>query len=217
MTDDELKREHTRLTAAGEIAAIIFHDLRSPLSIIKGYIDMLALKEGDVSKEKLKEISLVLSQQIETINQMAADSACFRESSPLVKRPISVPHIIDLVKHSAPVNTSIADVPAVDIDVDASLIERSLSAIIRVLAGAGDVSVECRATDDAFSFVISAAGNATDDNLSKMFTPLFVYGKRRGAGLALMCAKKAVLDHGGHVLVEQKDGRMIVTVILPLH
>lgn len=217
MNSDALDKEHGRLNAAGEIAAIIFHDLRSPLSIIKGYIDMLAMKEGDVPKEKLKEISAVLAQQIEIINQMAVDSACFRESAPTVKRPIAAQRILDTIAHAAPAVVITAKSSAV-VHVEPSLIERALLGIVRVLASAENTVVHVGTAEAAgyFRFVLSAAGISTDANMDKMFSPMFIYGKRRGAGLALMCAKKTALDHGGDITAEKQNGDIVITMLIPL-
>jgi signal transduction histidine kinase len=232
----ELKRAE-RLAAIGQMAAMVGHDLRSPLQAILNTIYLerkqVDLLEGYLAPRKAPSAQELrggldkLDEQVAYMSSMVTDLLDFaRTPNPKITHT-SVDQLIDdaLGRVVAPNNVEIQkklDPSLPDIDVDPFLMQRALTNIIgnafQAMPEGGTLSIVTRKNGQSASIEVADTGmGIPPENISKLFEPLFST-KSRGVGLGLAIVKSIVDAHGGTITVESDLGRgSTFCIALPLH
>ena len=232
----ELKRAE-RLAAIGQMAAMVGHDLRSPLQAILNTIYLerkqVDLLEGYLAPRKAPSAQELrggldkLDEQVAYMSAMVTDLLDFaRTPNPKITHT-SVTQLIDDALHLVvvPDNVEIQkklDPSLPDIDVDPFLMQRALTNIIgnafQAMPEGGTLSIVTRKNGQSASIEVADKGmGIPPENISKLFEPLFST-KSRGVGLGLAIVKSIVDAHGGTITVESDLGRgSTFCIALPLH
>jgi len=232
----ELKRAE-RLAAIGQMAAMVGHELRSPLQAILNTIYLerkqVDLLEGYLAPRKAPSAQELrggldkLDEQVAYMSSMVTDLLDFaRTPNPKITHT-SVDQLIDDALHLvvAPNNVEIQkklDPSLPDIDVDPFLMQRALTNIIgnafQAMPEGGTLSIVTRKNGQSASIEVADTGmGIPPENISKLFEPLFST-KSRGVGLGLAIVKSIVDAHGGTITVESDLGRgSTFCIALPLH
>ncbi len=123
--EKEIQR-HDRLVALGKMAAGVAHEVRNPLSSIKGFATLLGSKFKDGSQEH--EAADLLVQEAERLNRSITELLNYARPTPLRKESVDLGEIVDqglkLISSDAQVlgvKTSLdvePDLPAISVDKD---------------------------------------------------------------------------------------------------
>jgi signal transduction histidine kinase len=231
----ELKRAE-RLAAIGQMAAMVGHDLRSPLQAIlntvyleKKHVDSL---EGCLApSEELKAQQLHdgldnIDEHVAYMSSMVTDLLDFaRTPNPNITHTSTEQLINDaLFRVEAPANVAIEkklnpNLPA--LDVDPFLMQRALTNIIgnavQAMPEGGTLSITTENKGQSASISVTDTGmGIPPENISKLFEPLFTT-KSRGVGLGLAIVKSIIEAHGGTITVDSEVGRgATFCITLPL-
>ncbi len=222
----------------GELVANISHDLRSPLTSIRGRLESLLLSENNISEDEQREfIALTLrtvagfQRLVEELLDLARLEA--RQVSPerlpfspaelvqdvvLKLRPQSEKKQITMVYDPDP------DLPAYTGDI--GLIERALTNIIGNAVehspDGGTVTVSVKHMHHRYSISVTDRGSGIPEkDLPHIFERFYRADKSRdrrsgGAGLGLAIAREVVQLHGGTIEAHNtKDGGAVFTITLP--
>jgi signal transduction histidine kinase len=231
----ELKRAE-RLAAIGQMAAMVGHDLRSPLQAMLNTIYLerkqVDLLEGDLapreapSAQELRGGLDRIDEQVAYMNSMVTDLLDFARTPNPKKTHTSVEQLIDdaLGRVIKPNNVAIEKkldprLPA--IDVDPFLIQRVLTNIIgnafQAMPEGGTLRIMTRKNGQSASVQVADTGmGIPPENIGKLFEPLFST-KSRGVGLGLAIVKSIIEAHGGTITVESDVGRgSTFSIALPL-
>ncbi len=213
IVDRELQEE--RLATLGKLGATIIHDLKSPLTAIKGYTSML---KEDIKNPELKEYVISIENSlnfifsfIEDILEFGRDkrslniqrvnlSWFFKEISELftgsiesekIKLNIDIPENLEALFDSSKMKR-----------VFLNLLKNSSEAI----QGEGEINIKSNEIKNGIKFNISDNGKGIPENIiDRIFDPFFTYGKS-GSGLGMTVVKKVVEDHNGKIEVKSKEG-----------
>jgi len=214
-----------RLAAIGELAGMIGHDLRNPLTGIAGATYYLKTKLSGVSDSKIKEMLRIIERDIAYSNKIINDLLEYSrelkleltESSPklLLKEALTVvkvPRNIKIVDDTCDNLRIFVDIGRI-CRVLVNLIKNAFDAMPR----GGTLTVSSRQIDDKVIFSFSDTGcGMSAEVLSKLWTPLFTT-KAKGMGFGLPICKRIVEGHGGVINVESKLGRgTMFTVTIPI-
>ncbi len=237
-TERQLHERESRLAAIGQMTSSVVHDLRNPLTLVKGYADLahaLALRGGDshaIAKEmgKLKEAADRLRRMIEEILDFARSG-----TSEIQLSSVSVVKFLD---HT--IRSFVADladqgiVTKIDLKLDkgqeVSLDQDRIKRVLEnLLANAREavmntkgprrIFVSGEARDEHLLFRVADSGlGVPEDQVDQLFEPFSTAGKKRGTGLGLATVRNLVRAHGGKITVESKapEGGAAFTVWLPL-
>ncbi len=221
----ELKRAE-RLAAIGQMAAMVGHDLRSPLQAILNTIYLerkqVDLLEGYLtprdapSAEELRGGLDKLDEQVAYMSSMVTDLLDFaRTPSPKITHT-SVEQLVNDALHLVvvPDNVTIEkklDPSLPDIDVDPLLMQRALTNLFgnacQAMPEGGTMSIVTTKNGQSASIHVADTGmGIPPENISKLFEPLFTT-KSRGVGLGLAIVKSIVDAHGGTIVVTSDVGR----------
>ncbi len=217
-----------RLASIGRLAAGVAHEIRNPLSSIKGFATYFKERYREIPEDhKTAEIMI---QEVERLDRVIGQLLEFARPMNIQKKTASLEDVIkDSLKmveaeaHQKGIKVAFSSDPQtkeVRIDTDRIrqvLLNLYLNAIAAMESG-GVLSVELRQDDDAgrFRIIVSDSGTGIKhEDLPHLFDPYFTT-KPSGTGLGLAIVHKIIESHGGEVSVESRYGEgATVTIRLP--
>jgi two-component system sensor histidine kinase HydH len=224
----EKVRRSERLASLGRLAAGIAHEIRNPLSSIKGFTQYFRDK-FDAGSEDRAYADIVI-REVERLDRVIAqllDFARPRELS-LTIQPLSelLNHPLKLIETDLGkrgitlVRTTFAE-NEVTADTD-QMTQAFLNIFLNAMdamaeGGELDVRTVLKAKQGVVEISISDTGaGISRENLSRIFDPFFST-KKKGTGLGLAIAAKIVEAHRGELSVQSEEGKgATFTVRLPL-
>jgi PAS domain S-box-containing protein len=222
----EFLRRSEKLTVVGELAAGMAHEIRNPLTPMKGFVQLLQQSESTNDKRYL---DIILSETLrieKIINQYLsfarAEIAIFKDidlSELLVQ-------VIQLLTPQATMNNveillnCQSCIPPIEGDksqleqVFVNLLKNSIES----MPNGGEILLNAySATSGQISIQVIDHGNGIpSDRIAKLGEPFYTT-KEKGTGLGLMTCYKIIGNHNGRIHIESTLGKGTnVTVKLPV-
>jgi len=241
-----LARDHAERVAALERAKSDFlnlasHELRGPLTVVRGYMSMLADGTLGPLAGRIPDVIPVVTERLDAMNRIVdqiIDTARLadHESAPMRLQAVDLRGAVEAAvaeaatgrasRHSVVVELAERPVP---VHADPRRISIAIAQLVdnavKFSPEGGEVAVRCAADAERGLAVVSVRdhglGIAADD-LSRIFTRFgrIVTSENSaiaGTGLGLYLARDTVRRHGGDIAVESEPGRgSTFTVTLPL-
>ena len=206
-----------RLSAIGELSARLAHDLRNPLTVIKGSIEIVKAKNNkDETGFSSKQIGMMeravasMSHQIDDVLEFVKIQTLRTSRNSLLE---TIGLSIAKIKNQEQLSIIIPekDVEFVyDTDKLEVVFDNVLSNAIDSLQGQGQITFRINDFETEVTIEIKDSGNgASDDILPKIFEPLFTT-KQKGTGLGLASCKSIIEQHGGTIYAKNKPSVIII-------
>jgi two-component system sensor histidine kinase HydH len=229
--EKEIQR-HDRLVALGKMAAGVAHEVRNPLSSIKGFATLLGSRFKHGSQEH--EAADLLVQEAERLNRSITELLNYARPTPLKKETVNLADIIasslklistDAKALEVEISLDISpDLPAVSADRDRinqvllNLYLNGLQAMENVKRNKFlNVSVHEAQSPGFIEIAVQDNGKGIPaEDLDRILDPYFT-SKPDGTGLGLAMAYKIIDEHGGTIRFESQPGQgTTVIVSLPV-
>lgn len=223
----EIERSQ-RLASIGKLAAGIAHEIRNPLSSIKGFATYFGERYRSVPEDK--KIAEIMVQEVDRLNRVIGQLLEFARPLAVQKKPTSLQ---GLIRHSLKMIEGQARTKKIeikrnlsnhskDVMVDPDRINQVLLNLflnaVEAMEGGGrlDVDLSWDEVSQQAKVIISDTGvGIKKEDLVHVFDPYFTT-KQSGTGLGLAIVHKIIESHKGEVRVESEAGRGTrVMVILP--
>jgi len=209
-----------RLSAIGELSARLAHDLRNPLTVLKGVVEIArARTNSDETRFSTKQIDMMeraisrMSNQIDDVLEFVKIQSLHTTKNSLLD---SVG--LSLAKINKPSNVKI-HIPdkGVEFVYDSDKIEivfdNLLNNSIQAINDDGEITIRFIDLENEVEIEVEDSGDGmSDEIISKVFEPLFTT-KKKGTGLGLASCKSIVEQHGGSISV--RNNPTIFTIKLP--
>jgi two-component system sensor histidine kinase PilS (NtrC family) len=219
----ELARQES-LASVGSMAAVLAHEIRTPLAVLRGSADMLAKKvAGDARGEEL--VSL-LQEETDRLSRLASDLLVFARPRPPERAAVDLTDVArraaGMLKDrfvAAAVDLELATSPAPVLGDAEQLGQAALNLLNNALEFSPrgmEVRVETgRSAGGAFLRVADAGPGIPPESLERIWLPFFTT-RRGGTGLGLPIVRQIVEAHGGRAEIDSSPGAGTrVTLILP--
>ena len=222
----EETRRSERLSAIGQLATMVGHDLRNPLSSIQNASYYLKMKLEASKDEKVRKMFEVIDSGVNCANNIIKDLLDFsRVKKPELKKVDLISSIQDALAQlkfpeNVKITTKFSEVPTIEADPDQ--LRRVFQNIalngIQAMPNGGELTVSARKNGDFVEVTFTDTGaGIPEENMDKLFTPLFTT-KAQGVGLGLAICENLVEGHKGRIEVKSKVGEgSAFAVKLPIH
>lgn len=203
-----------RMAAIGELAAMVGHDLRNPLTGIMGAAYFLKKKHAstnDLDSDKMLDI---IEKNVEYSNKIVNDLLDYSKNiQPEIYRMDLVGIVGDALESVDVPEGIMVDQKGLgrsQADVDPQMMKRvfinMLSNAVDAMPDGGEIRIESRERGDRLEILLTDTGTGIPEEVLKyMWKPLFTT-KAKGMGFGLSICKRLVECQGGSISVESTEG-----------
>jgi two-component system sensor histidine kinase HydH len=211
---EEKVRRSEKLAAVGQLAAGLAHEIRNPLSSIRGFAQFLRYALKDRPKEQ--EYAEVMIREMDRINRVVTDLLSFANPRSAELKPTRIEELIDHVVRlvqadsrakkidiGSDVSPGLGEIPLDAYQMTQAFLNLLLNSLKFVDPG-GSVEIAVSAAEDKKEFIFQVEDNGPGipkENLTKIFDPFFTT-RETGTGLGLAIVHKIVENHRGTIDVE---------------
>ncbi len=215
-----------RLKSIGQALSGVIHDFRTPMTIISGYVQLMAM-EGD--KEKRSKQAETTLRQFDFMNDMTRELLAFaRGESKLLLHKVYTNRLFkdlrELLQRElelSGVELHLDDVFEGVLRVDENKLRRLIFNITRnarqAMPEGGDFTIRVEGQDNGVLFLFTDTGSGIPEEVRpRLFESFVTSGKEGGTGLGLAVVKKIVDEHQGTIKVESPpEGGACFRIWLP--
>lgn len=216
----EARAEHERrLVALGEMSSVIAHELRNPLTALKGHAQLLA-ESLESSPPDYRKAERVV-HEAERIELLTASLLEFVREGPLEWASITsqdlVDQVLEGVKDKERVEVQLSSAPPT-LRLDRERAARAIRNIVEnalTLAPADPVELSVSAGARDTIIEVRDRGPGLPPEGDRIFDP-FVTTRTKGTGLGLAIARRTVEQHGGTLTAQTRPtGGALFRLTLP--
>ncbi|WP_244886950.1 ATP-binding protein [Rossellomorea vietnamensis] len=220
---EEMLLRKEKLSVVGELAAGIAHEIRNPLTSIKGFIQLLEENEH-VSGHYLK----VMSSEMDRINQIVGELLIL--SKPQMREFQSfdmsevLRYVVKVMGHEAllkgiTLNIKLPTSPILVFGDKNQCIQVFINIIKNAIESMdeGEIDVDWKIRNESIHIIIEDEGTGIPpDRLKRLGEPFFTL-KEKGMGLGLTISQKIIEDHKGSLQIDSEVNKGTrVEVTFPL-
>jgi len=221
---EEALLKSQRMAAIGELAAMVAHDLRSPMTGILGAAYYLKTKPSSKIGKEGKELLQLIEKCVDHSNTIISDlleysreirleltrtdaRSLTRDALALAKIPRRI-RVVDLTKKEPKVEADVDKMRRVFVNIMTNAAE--------AMPKAGTLTITSKKCGDNLQVTFTDTGvGISAEVMQKLWNPLFTT-KAQGTGLGLMIVKRLVEAHGGRIWAESPGGGEGATFSLTL-
>lgn len=225
-TEEQLQ-ETQRLAAMGQMTAVMAHEIRNPLGIIKSSADVLREKYQDPNQPD--ELFEFVDDEIKRLSRLVSDFLAFSREPTLEEKEADINTVVKdaVAAFQKEYNADIQFTPdnkMAPSKLDADKLYQVLLNLFlnawQAMGGQGGITVETRQTKQrvrAFAEIsVQDDGPGFQDDMNKIFEPFYTT-KTQGTGLGLAVCRTIIEKMGGSIRAENAHGGGArITLLLPL-
>ncbi len=222
----ELARKD-KLASLGQASAELVHDLRNPMTVILGYIQILsedlkkAEREGMSAGDTVSEYVDVIEQSVKRCRELIETWLRISRNDTSQFRALDINDLMtELIRQNNWNNRDgsvrLSFDPSSDtvkIKGDRIQVQRALQNVVNnavdALGSHGHITITTEVRDGHAIISVRDDGcGITEDNINKIFDPYHTTKTaEKGTGLGLFITKKIVEDHDGSISIESTPGK----------
>jgi signal transduction histidine kinase len=215
---EEQLRRAERLSALGELSAILAHEIRNPLASIRGTAEILM--EDQTSAASRGEFLGILVKESDRLNRVVEDFLKMARPEPIAKKPCDINeelrNMITLLSAQARQSRVVLELKPSALPLFSGDGEKLRQAFMNIILNAIQASpagaaVTVRTSEDREAGLIEIRFSDSGPGISaqasrEIFEPFFTT-KGTGTGLGLPITKKIIEGHGGTIDLVSEPGQ----------
>lgn len=220
---EEFLRKSDKLAIAGQLAAGVAHEIRNPLTVLKGFVQLLQPKIDkkffDIMISELDRINLIVSEllvlakpqalhfQYEEMHTLLQDVVVLLDTQAIMS---SVQIITEVASEVPPIKCERNQIKQVFINI--------LKNAIEAMPSGGDIRIQVARQDAGNVLIrfIDQGEGIPQERLCKLGEP-FYSNKEKGTGIGLTVSYKIIKDHRGSIQIISQVGKgTTVDIVLPI-
>ncbi|WP_377889721.1 PAS domain S-box protein [Alkalihalobacillus sp. R86527] len=223
---EEFLSTSDKLSVIGELAAGVAHEIRNPLTSLKGFTQIL---KSRLSNESDQEFIKIMMSELDRINMIVNEFMVLARPQAVTYEKANILDVIEnvltLIETQAILNNVqiftrlIKTVPAITCSENQikQVLINVLKNAIEAMPDGGEIVVSVYM--DSTDILIEVKDNGTgipDHQLAHLGEPFYTT-KKKGNGLGLMISRRIIQNHQGEITFESEEGLgTIVSIKLPL-
>ncbi|NWK69620.1 PAS domain-containing protein [Bacillus paramycoides] len=221
---EELLNKSDTLAAIGQLAAGVAHEVRNPLTVIKGFIQLFQINKED--QEKYFDLMLSEIERIEAILQEFL-SIAKTDEIPTEKKNIYkiFENVVSLINTKAIMTNIQVELIADSSEIIIECSENQLKQVfinilqnsIEAMPDGGKISIHMKEMneDGVIIDIVDAGIGIPEERIKRLGEP-FYSTKEKGTGIGLMLSYKIIESHQGAISIMSDVGvGTTVTIYLP--
>nr|WP_246427896.1 ATP-binding protein [Paenibacillus phyllosphaerae] len=204
-----------RLSLVGQMAASITHEIRNPMAVIRGFVQLMRER----SQESQQEYFRIVIEELDRANSIINDFLSLAQNRMIEKESCS---LHDIVQELAPLLWADANLRGIEVQLELSehmpqlmLNPKEMKQLILNLARNGMEAMEqhgklrisTTVSPDQVELRINDTGvGIPQEQVDRLFEPFYTT-KSSGTGLGLPLCLSIVERHGGKIRVESAEGQ----------
>ncbi|MGY2613524.1 ATP-binding protein [Bacillus pretiosus] len=221
---EELLNKSDTLAAIGQLAAGVAHEVRNPLTVIKGFIQLFQINKED--QEKYFDLMLSEIERIEAILQEFLSIAKTDEINTEQRNIYQIYNNVVSLMNTKAIMTNIqvelyADTKDISIECSENQLKQVFINIlqnsIEAMPDGGKITIHIKEINDegVIIHVIDEGIGIPEDRIKRLGEP-FYSTKEKGTGIGLMLSYKIIESHQGNISIMSEVGvGTTVTIYLP--
>ncbi len=226
----ELVRKE-QLAAVGELSAVIAHEVRNPLAVLK--TAAAGLRKDGIGSEDRGTLLGVLDEETDRLNRLVRDLLAYARPVEPQLTDISVDELVSRsIDAARSIVASVGHEPDIDtsgltgrVRGDKDLLERVIAQIvsnaIEAMPDGGTLTVRSEVipmgSESGVAIHFEDTGEGMDTLVRERAVDPFFTTRPTGTGLGLAIVERIVKAHGGTVEIQSSDHGSTVSVLLPGH
>ncbi|WP_236588280.1 two-component system sensor histidine kinase NtrB [Tumebacillus amylolyticus] len=221
---------HEKLATVGKIAAGVAHEIRNPLTSIKGFLQMMRHELERQGMEKEHSYTTVMLSEIERVNGLVGELLLLSKPRELKMEDLEVEELITVISplissesilHNIEFSMQLEPVPPVYADRELlkqvlwNLIKNAIEAMSEMDGGKLIIRSSFQERDGLVRIDIRDSGPGIPHYMLDRIFDTFFTTKDTGTGLGLPICQRLVNDLGGKIQVTSKGYGTTVSVLLP--
>jgi len=220
------REREERLSAIGRLLSQVTHDFRSPMTVISGYVQLMAeaddrAKRLEYSEEILRQFDILTAMQREVLEFARGERTIFVRKVLLRKFFADLSRQIELEIGERPIELVVSVDSKLVARFDESRVARAIhnlarNAIEAMGARGGRLTIEARMENLVLVIRVRDTGPGIPKEIEgRLFQSFVTAGKRGGTGLGLAIVRKIAEEHGGSVTVSSSPEGATFELRLP--
>ncbi|MBY0156111.1 PAS domain S-box protein [Cytobacillus firmus] len=222
---EEVLHQQDKLAAVGQLAAGVAHEIRNPLTTMKGYTEFLKLEE--THEERQEYLSIILDE-IDRVNNIVEDFMVLakpkaaeleeRDIIPIIKNVVS---FLEFEARNRNVKIGFEyQQDIIQIECDENRLKQVLLNFIKngieAMPDGGNITVRAGIINNQVQIAIKDTGVGIPQEKLKNIGEPFFTTKKNGNGLGLMVSFKIIESHNGKVFIESELNKgTTFNIVLP--
>lgn len=215
-----------KMAEIGKFSMIIAHELKNPLGIIKGSVDILSKP----SCEDTIKITMIeyIKDEVRRLNKIIEDFLAFSKPAPPNKTPADINRLVENMsnrfvvpeeeKKDISIKTSLGKLPMIKID-EHQIYHALLNLVnnaIHAVEKKGDILIQTALIDSNVVITVEDSGTGIPLELKDRIFDPFYTTKSKGTGLGLSIVKKIIENHDGTIrLSETGSSKTVFEIVIP--
>jgi signal transduction histidine kinase len=223
---DVLAQTQQKLELISRMAAEVAHEVKSPLTAIKGVARLQAGADDKAGMDRIQQYQDIMTEEIERVESILNNLQDLTKPMKVVKERVDINDLINKTLRLTSLDELGLDISFEDdekilpAEADPSLLKQVILNIVRNASEAceqdGKLDIKTRLDHDFIRIEFTDDGPGVSEEVrSRIFEPFFTT-KSSGLGLGLVVISRIVEAHGGRVFIDNVQPTGVrITILIP--